>query len=112
MVTPLDTAPATAESTVDDAPPPRERFAPTGRKIQPATQSMPAITPLHEPEPEQSSTRTCTRLTPFATPHVVPPTVPDTCVPWPLQSLVPLPSAMPAKPGSTRPVNSLCVPRM
>src|SRR3569832_305481 len=112
MVTPLETAPATAESTVDDAPPPRERFATAGRNVLPATQSMPAITPLHEPEPEQSSTRTGTRLTPFAPPHVVPPTVPDPCVPWPLLSFAPLPSALPAMPGSTRPVNSLCVPRM
>ncbi|MNY51728.1 hypothetical protein D3C86_1873440 [compost metagenome] len=64
------------------------------------------MTVLQAALPAQSSTRTGTRLTPLATPQVVPPTVPATWVPWPLQSLVPLPSPTKSAPGSRRPVNS------
>jgi hypothetical protein len=37
--------------------------------------------------------------------------VPATCVPWPWQSLLPLPSLMLEKPVATRPVRSLWVAR-
>jgi len=43
-------------------------FATAGRTRFPATQSMPAITWLHVPEPKQLSTRTALSVTPFATP--------------------------------------------
>ena len=42
--------------------------------------------------PVQPNTRTGTSRTDLATPQVAPPIVPATCVPWPLQSLVPRPS--------------------
>ena len=69
------------------------------------TQSTPAMTPAFEPEPEQSRTRTAWSVTCFAMPYVVPPTVPATCVPCPLQSLVPFPSLMAVNPLPTLPVN-------
>ena len=72
------------------------------------TQSTPAITPVVVPEPLQPRTRTAWIVASLATPYVVPPIVPATWVPWPLQSVVPLPSLIAVKPLLTRPVNSWC----
>jgi hypothetical protein len=69
-------------------------FATAGSTWFAVTQSTPAMTPLFEPEPEQLRTRTGWIVTCFATPYVEPPVVPATWVPWPLQSVVPRPSAM------------------
>src|SRR5687767_2859398 len=71
MVTPLAMAPATAASREAEVEPPRDILATAGRSGLLATKSMPAITPLQEPEPAQSSTRTGIRATPLATPRVV-----------------------------------------
>ena len=86
-------------------PPPRLMFATAGLTWFCVTQSTPAMTPAFEPEPEQLSTRTAWSVTCLATPYVVPPVVPATCVPWPLQSFVPLPSFTAVKPFPIRPVN-------
>jgi hypothetical protein len=93
-VTPAVVIRATAESVAEDAEPPRLMLATEGPLALAATQSMPAITPELDPEPEQSNTRTGIRVTCLATPYVVPPTVPATWVPCPLQSVVPPPSLM------------------
>ncbi len=87
---------AIAASSVVEAEPPRLMLATAGWPAwwSATTQSTPAITPEVEPEPVQPSTRTGTIVAPLATPCVVPATVPATCVPWPLQSVVPLPSAI------------------
>src|SRR5687767_10230815 len=98
MVTPFETAPATAALIAEDFAPPRDMFATAGFWALLATQSIPAMTPDQEPDPAQSSTRTGTSVTCLATPHVVPPTVPATCVPWPWQSSVPRPSLMDVMP--------------
>ena len=50
------------------------------------TQSTPAMMPLIEPLPAQSSTRTPRSAEDLARPYVAPPMVPATWVPWPLQS--------------------------
>src|SRR5512132_2248500 len=66
--TPLAIMRRTASSTEPLAPPPSDMFATEGPLWWAVTQSMPAMTPLQEPEPLQSSTRTATRRTPLATP--------------------------------------------
>src|SRR5215213_924101 len=86
VATPEEIMRPTASSTDVLAPPPSDMFATAGLAWFAVTQSIPAMTPLHEPEPPQSSTRTATSFTSFAMPYLEPPTVPDTCVPWPLQS--------------------------
>src|SRR5919199_663262 len=93
----------TAASSDELAPPPRLMFAAAGEPWLLVTQSTPAITPEVVPEPLQSRTRTAWSVTCFATPYVVPPVVPETCVPWPLQSFVPLPSPTKSAPLPTRP---------
>src|SRR5687767_12862936 len=97
----------TAESSADDAPPPRDMLATAGWPARwlPRTQSTPAMTPEFVPLPLQLSTRTATSVTPLATPQVLPPTVPATCVPWPLQSVLPRPSLIAEKPWMARPPN-------
>jgi hypothetical protein len=100
----------TAESSAELAPPPRLMFATDGPTWFAVTQSTPAITPVFEPEPLQSRTRTGCSVTCFATPYVVPPTVPETWVPCPLQSFVPPPTS--STPLPTRPANCWCVARM
>src|SRR5512139_3162259 len=77
----------------------------------PVTQSIPAATPANEPEPAQSSTFTATRCTPLARPYSAPPMVPETCVPWPLQSVL-LPSPVVLVPQVARPPKVLCVVRI
>src|SRR5438045_8758618 len=66
-------------------PPPRLMFAtaffPAALAV---TQSMPAMIPEVDPDPEFERTFTATRLTFFATPYFAPPTMPATCVPCPL----------------------------
>jgi hypothetical protein len=57
-------------------------------------------------------TRTAYSRTFFATPDVVPPIVPATCVPWPLQSFVPFPSAIAVYAPEARPPKSMCVARI
>src|SRR5438093_7764429 len=77
-----------------------------------ATQSTPEITPEVLPDPLQSSTRTAKSRTFLATPYVEPPTVPATCVPCPLQSLVPLPSLTAVNAPLALPPNCECEVRM
>jgi hypothetical protein len=84
---------ATALSSAVLTPPPRLMLATAGFTAFWVTQLTPAMTPALVPLPEQLSTRTPTSLTAFATPYVLPPTVPATCVPWPLQSTAPVPTA-------------------
>src|SRR3712207_9173664 len=66
--TPALIAPLTAESSAEDAPPPRLMFATAGSTRFCATQLTPEMTPEVVPEPWQLSTRTARRLTLFATP--------------------------------------------
>lgn len=81
-------------------------FATEGPFALEETQSMPATMPAVEPVPSQPSTRTGTTSAPLATPYREPAVVPATCVPWPLQSLLPRPSSTAVTPGSMRPRNS------
>jgi len=64
--------------------------------------------PEIEPEPVQSSTRTGTMVAALATPYLAPAIVPETCVPWPLQSVVPWPSLISVRPTVTLPPKSVC----
>src|SRR5688572_1079435 len=99
----------TAAAIVVLTPPPRLRLATAGPVVWLRTlQSRPAITPDKLPDPLQSSTRTGTTVAFLATPYVLPATVPATCVPCPLQSLVPLPSATVVCPDVSRSPNSAC----
>jgi len=68
VVTPAVTRFATAVFTDELLPPPRLMFATAGFAAFFATQSMPAMTPVQEPEPSQFSTRTGTSLEPLAMP--------------------------------------------
>src|SRR6266545_1156290 len=102
----------TAVASAVDSPTPRLMLATAGERWLLVTQSTPEITPEVVPEPVQSRTRTANRRAFFATPQVAPPTVPDTCVPWPLQSFVPLPSFTAVKAPEARPPKSTCVVRM
>ncbi|CAB5239657.1 unannotated protein [freshwater metagenome] len=80
--TPAATAAATALFTDVLLPPPRLMLATIGMVglliFCWATQLIPEMTPAHEPDPAQSSTRTGIRVTFLATPYVVPPIVPAT----------------------------------
>src|SRR5688500_6501936 len=84
---------ATALSSVVLTPPPRLMLATAGLTALLVTQLTPAMTPAVVPLPVQLSTRTPTSRTALATPYVLPPTVPATCVPCPLQSTPPEPTA-------------------
>ena len=70
------------------------------------TQSIPAMTPLSGPDPEQSRTFTGVITAFLATPYVAPAIVPATWVPCPLQSVVPSVLSIDDEPGPTRPPNS------
>ena len=110
-VIPASTIARTPASSAGSIPPPRLRLATAGaRPLRScSTASIPLRISEVVPRPSQRNTLIGTIVTLLATPTLLPPMVPATCVPWPVQSVVPSDWSTEENPVLTRPANSGCV---